>query len=86
VAPMHGSKSRCPSGMAAGAEAAPRALDRDLGKGVRGEGRTRSYANIEPTIRAINARIPPRRTPASSGDRSVAGVGGMSCRSPYPPG
>ena len=38
--------------------AAPKALGRGLGNGVRGEDRASSYANIEPTIRAITAKTP----------------------------
>ena len=48
---------------------APKALIRGLGNGVRGEDRASSYANIEPTIRAIKANTPVRRTPTWSGDR-----------------
>jgi hypothetical protein len=53
--------------------AAPRALGRGVGNGVRGEDRTRSYVNIEPTIREIKANTPVRRTPTWSGDCSIDG-------------
>jgi hypothetical protein len=53
--------------------AAPRALGRGLGNGVLGEKRTSSYVNIEPTIRAIKAKMPVRRTPASTAFRSIGG-------------
>jgi hypothetical protein len=43
------------------------------GNGVRGEDRMRSYVNIEPTIRAIKANMPARRTPTSSDDCSMDG-------------
>jgi hypothetical protein len=53
--------------------AAPRALGRGLGNGVLGEKRTSSYVNIEPTIRAIKAKMPVRRTPVSTAFRSIGG-------------
>jgi hypothetical protein len=54
------------------AGAALRAPGRGLGNGVR-EDRTRSYANIEPAIRAIIANTPARRIPTLSICRSIGG-------------
>ena len=44
---------------------------RGLANGVRGKDRTRSYANIQPKIGAINANMPVRKTPTLSGDPSM---------------